>query len=555
MKLRNLFLFIPFTFVFSTTHIVRYNENKSIIENNSDNAFLSTEENNNIYINEIRNDSEFLPNEENGYWYNNRQIKNLKYNYDDRNIKYLENNQDTYSYKNDDKNNYKQKDKYNNYNIKYLENNQDTYSYKKDDKNNYKQKGKYNNYKTKYYNRYNNKNKNKNKYNNKNENKTNNNMNQLENEYKGEYYTENMNESMNDQIINNYNNTLFIDDSINEDSINEDSIINNTSTTKSNSKKIFSPYVDIMQYPTFDLKNIKDTLNINTFIISFIVCCDSPSCSMNSASFGGSIDIGENNDNNENSSSYYSADRIDSVIYDFQKSGGNIIISFGGADNKELALCHDDPYSLAKEYKKVIQKYHPQRLDFDIEGYYGGENVHKLRAQALKILKTELQDEMPLISLCLSVNPDIGFDSATLSIIESMKNEDIPIDLISIMTMDYGSSYANTYSYINALKSLEASYQQSKMYYPKIKMGLIPMIGENDDGSVFSLYDAEKLIENIKEKDYVHMVSMWSINRDKNNGDFNSLTTNTFQNPKYETKCGGKTKYLYSTILKKFIEE
>ena len=294
----------------------------------------------------------------------------------------------------------------------------------------------------------------------------------------------------------------------------------------------------------------RNSLGIDTFIISFIVCCNSPSCRKNEASFAGRIGL-DPDPQDENSKETLKA--IETVIHDFEKKGGKIVISFGGADNEELALCHSDPNALAKQYKRVIQKFHPSRIDFDIEGSHESSNTHKLRAEALSILRKELQEDMPLISLCLPVNPDIGFDSSTLSIIETMKENEINIDLISIMAMDYGSYYSGTDSYLNALHSLEKSYKQSKSYYPNIKMGVIPMIGENDDGSVFSLSDASNLIQNLKTRDYVGMVSMWSINRDKNKGNFVSLSSNTYQNPDYKEKCGGNTQYAYSKILINFL--
>ncbi|OUM65816.1 glycoside hydrolase family 18 protein [Piromyces sp. E2] len=121
------------------------------------------------------------------------------------------------------------------------------------------------------------------------------------------------------------------------------------------------------------------------------------------------------------------------------------------------------------------------------------EEVHKLRAQALNIIRKELKDKMPAISLCLPVNPDIGFDDKALAVIKAMKNENVPVDTISIMAMDYGANYIPKGFYENTINSLEKSYEQSRAIYPNVKMGVIPMIGQNDDGSILTLKDTENI--------------------------------------------------------------
>ncbi|ORX45740.1 hypothetical protein BCR36DRAFT_585504 [Piromyces finnis] len=326
------------------------------------------------------------------------------------------------------------------------------------------------------------------------------------------------------------------------------------SKKKKNDNILFAPYVDITLYPTFDLVEAKRTLGIDTVIISFIVSCVISTCTINNASFGGTIGINDTDVTGTLTS-------IDDSINKFRKEGGRIIISFGGAYNDELALHHDNAETLAKEYQKVIEKYQPIRIDFDMEGtslmddVVNGrkiEEVHKLRAKALNIVRRELKDKMVSISLCLPVNPDFGFDNKALTIIEIMKNENVPIDVISIMAMDYGTNYISNGFYNNTIQSLEKSYKQSRFFYSEIKMGVIPMIGQNDDGSILSLSETEKLVNYLKTKEYVSMISMWSINRDKNDGMFTSLIKNTFKYP-MESIESNKSTFQYTPILKKFI--
>ncbi|OUM65812.1 glycoside hydrolase family 18 protein, partial [Piromyces sp. E2] len=281
-------------------------------------------------------------------------------------------------------------------------------------------------------------------------------------------------EDTNDDTIEDNIDNPFED--ITNDNIMDDTTSNTIQIINDQTKNnniVYAPYVDITLYPTFDLAEAKKTLGVDTFIVSFIVTCMIPSCNVNGASFGGTIGV-------DGTDITGAMDAIDNSISKFKSEGGRVIISFGGAFNDELALHHDSPDTLAKEYRKVIEKYQPIQIDFDMEGtgladdaFKGrkAEEVHKLRAQALNIVRKELKDKMPAISLCLPVNPDIGFDDKALAVIKAMKNENVPVDTISIMAMDYGANYIPKGFYENTINSLEKSYEQSRAIYPNVKMG------------------------------------------------------------------------------------
>src|SRR5207302_10077795 len=51
-----------------------------------------------------------------------------------------------------------------------------------------------------------------------------------------------------------------------------------------------------------------------------------------------------------------------------ESEGAKTIISFGGAGGTELAQSCTDPASLTAAYQSVIDKYHVDHLDFDVEG-------------------------------------------------------------------------------------------------------------------------------------------------------------------------------------------
>ena len=51
----------------------------------------------------------------------------------------------------------------------------------------------------------------------------------------------------------------------------------------------------------------------------------------------------------------------------FQQAGGDVVLSFGGAEGTELALVCDDA-QLVTAYRSVIDAYGATHVDFDIEG-------------------------------------------------------------------------------------------------------------------------------------------------------------------------------------------
>ncbi|HWG27499.1 MAG TPA: hypothetical protein VG296_25525, partial [Actinospica sp.] len=79
-----------------------------------------------------------------------------------------------------------------------------------------------------------------------------------------------------------------------------------------------------------------------------------------------------------------------SQISTLQSSGGNVIISFGGAAGGELAQTCTSVSSLTAAYLNVVNTYGVTRLDFDIEGGVLSDTASTTRRdQALAALQAE----------------------------------------------------------------------------------------------------------------------------------------------------------------------
>ena len=248
----------------------------------------------------------------------------------------------------------------------------------------------------------------------------------------------------------------------------------------------FVPYVDISSYPIFSIEPITIVKN---FALGFIVADI-----RNKPSWGGYYSI---------TSDYYKKD-IESI----RKRGGDIIVSFGGAQGRELAVACHNPGDLYEQYKSVIETYNVRKIDFDIEGntlYNSHANMR--RSYAIQILKNTYPDLY--VSLTLPVT-DIGLTMDGMKLVKTT-----PCDMVNIMAMNFGDGRDRMAQW--AIKAANAVRAQTGL-----NIGITVMIGKNDIvGETFTLNDAKILKRFVDENKWVKRVSIWSLNRD--NGDMSTL--------------------------------
>jgi hypothetical protein len=272
------------------------------------------------------------------------------------------------------------------------------------------------------------------------------------------------------------------------------------------SDKVFAPYIDVCLYPTFDLNNCYDTTGQKFYTLAFIT-----SDVNGNPAWGGVIPLDDN----------HMLDQINTL----RKNGGDVIVSFGGAAGTELAISNSDIDELVSKYQSVIDKYDLKWVDFDIEGAAVADKTSiEIRNKAIKIL----QDNNPelKIAFCLPVIPT-GLTSDGLFVIENAKENGVRIDLVNVMAMDYGDGVApNPDGQMGdyAIKSAESTLNQMSESQIDAKIGVTPMIGQNDvQSEVFYLDDAKKVLNWANSNEKVGLLSMWSSTRDNGSGGRNSV--------------------------------
>ncbi len=203
-----------------------------------------------------------------------------------------------------------------------------------------------------------------------------------------------------------------------------------------------------------------------------------------------------------------------SQISAIQASGGNVIISFGGAAGGELAQTCTNVSQLTAAYQNVVNTYGVTRLDFDIEGSVLGDTAATSRRdQALAALQA--QDPAVQVDFTLAVSPQ-GLPTGTGSeyaLLQDAQAKGVKVTVVNIMTMDFGNGQ-------NALADAESAAQGtagqlSGLYGISTSaaykmMGLTPIAGQNDDNEFFSTGNASTL-EGFAASNGVGELSFWEV--------------------------------------------
>ena len=264
---------------------------------------------------------------------------------------------------------------------------------------------------------------------------------------------------------------------------------------------VFAPYIDMGLAASGNLLTIQRDSQIKVFTLAFVV---SPgSCS---AAWQGIGSI--TNDMLPNGRTTLS------LVQSLRAVGGDVIISFGGANGDEPALHCPDPTTLAAVYQSVINRYEAKALDFDIEG---DKVLDQASIQRRNLALVALREANPgvTISYTLPVLPS-GLDGNGVGVLTSAKRDGFNPDVVNVLAMNYGASVDNGGQMgRDALTAASNTALQVKAAGLTSPIGVIPMIGVNDvSPEVFTLADASLLAAFAASNAYIARLSMWSVSRD-----------------------------------------
>lgn len=277
---------------------------------------------------------------------------------------------------------------------------------------------------------------------------------------------------------------------------------------------IFSAYVDVTATPTLKFEDIGLT-DQKDVVLSFIVSDHDSACK---PTWGGFYDLDQAGVNMD----------LDRRIARFTKNGGEVTVSFGGASNSELATLCTDPVQLQRAYQRVIDRYEIRAIDLDVEGESltdaaGGTR----RAEAIAaVQKAQTAAGKPLsVWLTLPVTPTGLTEDGTRAVAQ-MLAADVDLAGVNVMNMDYGTGITSSAGMLSAsISAAKATHQQLGVLYTAAqntlgdktlwsKIGLTPMIGQNDVPSEVFGIDAAQGLNTFARDMEIGRMSMWSLNRD-----------------------------------------
>lgn len=274
-------------------------------------------------------------------------------------------------------------------------------------------------------------------------------------------------------------------------------------------EQYYAPYVYMARYPFHQLTPTAEATGTRYFSLAFILA--NHQCE---ASWLGTVPI-------ENS---YISNFLIPDLAALRELGGDVIISFGGAGGTDLAAMCEDVDSLVEQYQAVIDTYDVTHLDFDIEGDDIRDEAgltRRFTAIALLQANNRAQGRELVISITLPVIPT-GLTQEGIDVLEMARDVDVQVDVVNIMTMNFGDDFPSDRMGDNTIQAAESLYSQLEVIYPESdeselwsQIGLIPMVGINDrQREIFQLHDAQQVTDFVRETG-IRLLSIWSLDRDE----------------------------------------
>jgi hypothetical protein len=269
----------------------------------------------------------------------------------------------------------------------------------------------------------------------------------------------------------------------------------------------FAPYVDTSLYPPFDLVATAKASGVKNFTLAFVV--SGGGCV---PKWGGVSDL--------------ASDAVAGQIGALRAAGGDVRVSFGGANGSELATACSSAGDLAAAYQQAVDAYGLTKIDFDVEGGALGDSAANTRRdQAIAQLQQNAAGKGRGldVSFTLPALPT-GLTQDGINLVSGAKAAGVRIGAVNIMAMDFGDGVAPNPSGRMGSYAIDAATATQAQVKSVLglsdaaawaKVAVTPMIGVNDVATeVFTVADAKQLAAFASSK-HLAWLAMWSGTRDK----------------------------------------
>ena len=311
-----------------------------------------------------------------------------------------------------------------------------------------------------------------------------------------------------------------------------------------NTTQWFAPYVDVTLTPRLDFQDQVVNPNLDV-VLAFVVASTDDACEPSWGSYHGLDEAA-------------SALDLDRRIARLRQRGGDVIVSFGGVANDELATGCTDPDELAAAYQAVVTRYDLRTIDLDLEGAALTDPAAAARrATAIGTVQAAERDAGRSLDvwLTLPVSP-AGLSADGVAAVDAFLGAGVDVAGVNVMAMDYAESRTAGTDFVTAsLAAVDATQAQLVQAYGRTgttltpaaayaRMGITPMIGQNDTlADRLDTAGAQQLVDGARDRGLIRF-SMWSLNRDARcGGNIDPLIANA--------TCSGveQTRLQFSSIL------
>ena len=205
------------------------------------------------------------------------------------------------------------------------------------------------------------------------------------------------------------------------------------------------------------------------------------------------------------------------LVRGFRAAGGDVRVSFGGADGVELARACSTSEALAAAYAQVVDALGVRLIDLDVEGatLADAAAVHR-RDEALRRLAAGARARgRPLrISFTLPAEPT-GLTPAGRRLLQDAHDEGVPVDAVDVLAMDYAGDPGDLVAAAQA--AAEATGRLVAALWPGGAVGVAAtvMIGVSDvPGQVLPPADARRIAD-LAAARHLAWLGFWSLGRDR----------------------------------------
>jgi hypothetical protein len=208
---------------------------------------------------------------------------------------------------------------------------------------------------------------------------------------------------------------------------------------------------------------------------------------------------------------------LNAVISSAQQRGVKVTVSFGGASGTELAASCRGVRRLTAAYRSVVRRFSLDSVDFDIEGAQLSDAASITRRfEAIRAL--EHGDRHLVVSLTVpsavhGMRP--VDDPGVLALLRQAKADRVRVDLVNLMTMDYGGRHEMGAAAVTAARDARRQLRTVWPHDGYANLGITPMIGVNDVAvEHFTQADALRVAAFARHH-HLGRTAFWALGRDQ----------------------------------------